>query len=202
MTMTRLRLTRRSSLLLPLLLAACGGETTPTRVFPPLRYDYLKPIDLSVRTIDIAVPYMPGRSTINEDAPVDPVGTLRTMAQDRLKPLGNAGRAVFTITDASLHEDGRTIRGRMAGTLAILGDDGQRLGYVEAAVTRDHTGSVEGRQQLLYDMVSGLMDDMNIELEHQIRTVLKPYLADEAPDALSPVPPPVEAAPLAAPPRH
>ena len=42
-------LTRRSSLLLPWLVAACGGGEA--RDFPPLHYNYLTPLRLNVATI-------------------------------------------------------------------------------------------------------------------------------------------------------
>ena len=47
-------LTRRSSLLLPWLVAACGGGEE--RDFPPLHYNYLTPLRLNVATIQIEQP--------------------------------------------------------------------------------------------------------------------------------------------------
>ena len=44
-------LTRRLALLLPLALAACGGDEQ--EVFEPLRYNYLPPIQLNVASIAI-----------------------------------------------------------------------------------------------------------------------------------------------------
>jgi hypothetical protein len=194
--MSAFRLTRRASLLLPFLLAACGGEP---KVYRPLRYDYLRPIDLSVKAIDIEQRFVPSGvdPDISGESPVDPVATLREMGQDRLKPLGSTGRAVFSINDASLIKRADVVRGSMEATVEILTDDGQHAGYAQARVSRRHTGHIDDLRDLLYEMVSGLMDDMNIELEHQIRTQLKPWLAD----TVSAVPTPVDAAPLAAPSR-
>ena len=191
------RLTRRSSLLLPFLLAACVPEP---KFFPPLRYDYLKPIDLSVKSIEVEVRFVPSGfpPDIGRQSPVDPVATLRQMGEDRLKALGNQGRAVFTISDASLTRRGDLIRGTMDATIEILSDEGRVVAYAQARVTRDHTGRVEDLQQLLYDMVSGMMDDMNVELEHRIRTQLKTWLTD----AVNAVQAPVDAVPLAAPIRR
>ena len=195
--MSAIRLTRRASLLLPFLLAACGGEPV---VYKPLRYDYLKPIDLAVKAIDIEQRFVPSGipPDISGQCPVDPVATLRQMGEDRLKPLGNTGRAVFSISDASLirHED--VIRGSMEVTVEILTDDGQHAGYAQARVTRRHTGHIDDLQQLLYSMVSDMMNDMNVELEFQIRNNLKNWIAAETPA----IPTPVEAAPLASPPRR
>ncbi len=194
--MPAFRLTRRTSLLLPFLLAACGGEP---KVYKPLRYDYLRPIDLAVKAIDIEQRFVPSgvAPDISQESPVDLIATLRRMGEDRLKPLGGTGRAVFSISDASLIKREDLVRGSMEATVEILTDDGQHAGYAQARVTRRHTGHIDDLQQLLYDMVSGMMDDMNIELEHQIRTQLKTWLADD----LNAIPKPVEAAPLA-PPRR
>ena len=194
--MNALRLTRRAGLLLPFLLAACGGEP---KAFRPLRYDYLKPIDLAVKTIEFEQRFVPSgvAPDIAGESPVDPVATLRQMGADRLKALGNTGRAVFSISDASLIKRENVVRGSMEATVEIVSDAGEHLGYAQARVSRRHSGRIEDLQQLLYDMVSGMMDDMNVELEHQIRTQLKDMLAEH----VSAVPTPVEVSPLAAPRR-
>ena len=194
--MSALRMIRRTCLLLPFLLAACGSEP---KLYRPLRYDYLRPIDLAVKMIDIEPRFVASgvAPDISQESPVDPVATLRQMAEDRLKPLGGTGRAVFSIADASLIKRDDVVRGSMDATVEILTDEGKPSAYAQARVTRRHTGRIEDLRQLLYDMVSGMMDDMNVELEHQIRTQLKSFLADD----VNAVPTPVEAAPLAAPRR-
>ena len=113
--MSALRLTRRSSLLLPFLLAACGGDEPV--VYKPLRYEYLRPIDLNVKAIDFEQRFVPSgvAPDISGQCPVDPVATLRQMGDDRLKPLGGSGRAVFSISDASLIRREDLIRGLLGG---------------------------------------------------------------------------------------
>ncbi len=192
--MSALRLTRRASLLLPFLVVACGSEP---RIYPPLRYDYLRPVDLSVKSIEIQTRFVASGKApdISRTSPVDPLATLHQMLEDRLKALGNQGRAVVSISDASVIEDGDEIRCSMDVKVEIVGDDGQLLGYVQVPVTRTHTGHIGDKQDLLHDMISGVMDEMNIELEHQIRTRLKNWLAEE----ITAVPSAVDATPLAAP---
>jgi hypothetical protein len=193
--MSACRLTRRISLLLPFILAACGGEQ-PT-VYRPLRYNYLKPIDMNVRTIDIEQRFVASGVTpdISGEAPIDPVATLRALGEDRLKPFGGTGRAVFSISDASLIRHGDLIRGSMEATVEILTDDGQHAGYAQARVSRRYSGHVGDLRAKLYELVSGMMDDMNVELEFQIRNHLQGWIVG----AVTAAPSPVSAEPLASP---
>ena len=107
-------LTRRSALLLPLLLAACGGEEE--RAFEPLRYNYLPPIPLNVASIAVEQRFVP--SGIDPDVsgmdPVPPIEALKAMANDRLQAFGTSNKAVFAILDGSLvrQDDGVTDRWR------------------------------------------------------------------------------------------
>src|SRR3954454_8249204 len=86
-------LSRRASLLLPLLIAACADRTP--RTFPPLRYDYLTPLRLNVATIQIEQRFIPSGISpdISRLAPVPPVQALRSMAEDRLQAFGTSGQA-------------------------------------------------------------------------------------------------------------
>src|SRR5277367_5755431 len=120
-------LSRRSSLLLPLALAACGG---PPPTYPPLRYDYLPPIRLNVASITVQQAYVPSGAApdVSPLDPVQPVDALRQMAQDRLKPFGPAGRAVLVIQNASIVRDGDMITGTMAVRLDVYTSANSRAG--------------------------------------------------------------------------
>ncbi|MGE0221674.1 MAG: hypothetical protein AB7F35_09195 [Acetobacteraceae bacterium] len=190
-------LTRRMSLLLPFALAACGTEEP--REFPPLSYDYLPQIQLDVGTVEIEQRFIPsGRPPdVSQLAPVRPVDALRTMAQERLRAFGTNGRAVFAIQDASLKRTGDVIDGSMAVILTIYRADGAQGGNATARVTRRNTGRVNSLRGTLYDMVKAMMDDMNVELEYQIRRNLREWLTTAtAPET------PVEQTPLETPPRR
>ena len=79
-------LTRRASLLLPMmataLLGACASE--PPEDFAPLRYSYLPPIRLDVATIEIQQRFVPSGvpPDVTQLAPVSPSEALRAMAED------------------------------------------------------------------------------------------------------------------------
>lgn len=184
-------LTRRASLLLPLIVAACGGNEP--HEFPPLRYTYLPPLRLKVATIDIEQRFIPSGvpPDVSPQDPVPPVQALRQMAQDRLQAFGTTGRAVFSIQDASLIRQGDTVIGNMAVGLDIYTSDNTRAGFAEARVSRRRTGNLGDLPSALYDMTRAMMDDMNVEFEYQVRRSLKDWLA-----TTTAVPAPVESQPL------
>lgn len=186
---------RIAALLLSLLVAACGGGEE-RRDFPPLRYDYLPPIQLNVAALEVEPRFIPSGTgaDVTAQAPVRPVDALTTMGRDRLSPLGGSGRAVLAIQDGSLVRRGDTISGSMAVGLTIFRDDGGRAGFVEARVSRTSSGGSGSLRGRLYDLVEAMMNDMNVELEFQIRRNLKDWL--NVPTAASTT---VEQAPLAPP---
>ena len=169
-------LSRRSSLLLPFALAACGGSP---QAYPTLRYDYLPPIQLNVASIEVRQDFVPSGipPDISPLDPAQPVDALRRMATDRLKPFGPAGRAVFVIQNASMTEDGDVISGSFAVRLDIYTSANNRVGYAEARVSRSHSGHIDDMRQLLYDMTKQLMDEMNVQFEYQIVHSLRDWVA-------------------------
>jgi hypothetical protein len=190
-------LTRRSALLLPLVLAACGGEEE--RVFEPLRYNYLPPIQLNVASIAVEQRFVP--SGIDPDVsgmdPVPPVEALKAMANDRLQAFGTSNKAVFAILDGSLVRQDDGVNGSMAVSLTIFDGNGTQLGFAEARVQSRRTGVSGNLAPVLYDMTKAMMSDMNVEFEYQLRHNLKDYLTSPAaPDT------PVEQAPLEQPPAQ
>jgi hypothetical protein len=186
-------LSRRSWMLLPLALAACGGEPPD---YPPLRYNYLPPIRLNVASVSVRQDYVPSgvAPDLSPLDPARPVDALRQMAEDRLKPFGPAGRAVFVIQNASLLRDGDTITGTFAVRLDIYTSANTRVGYAEARVAHSHSGHVDDIHQLLYDMTKQLMDDMNVQFEYQVVHSLRDWVAP-----VGGGPAPVQQQPLGAP---
>ena len=186
-------LSRRLSLLLPLALAACGGEPPS---YPPLRYNYLPPIRLNVASISVRPDYVPSgvAPDLSPLDPVQPVDALRQMAEDRLRPFGPAGQAVFVIQNASVLRDGDTITGTFAVRLDIYTSANTRVGYAEARVAHSHSGHVDDMQQLLYDMAKQLMDEMNVQFEYQVVHSLRDWVAP-----VGGAPAPVQQQPLGVP---
>lgn len=169
-------LTRRSSLLLPLLLAACGGHER--RDYPPLRYNYLLPLGLNVAQIRIEQRYMPSGAPpdVSQLDPVPPVDALRSMATDRLQALGATGTAVFSILNAALIRKDDTLSGTFEVELDVYSAPDTRAAYATASVTGSYSGDLDDIRSRLYDMTRSLMDRMNVEFEYQVRRSLGGWL--------------------------
>ncbi|HVY16911.1 MAG TPA: hypothetical protein VHB27_16940 [Rhodopila sp.] len=192
-------LSRRAILALPLILAACGDDESQDRAnrFPPLRYDYLPPIQLNVASIEIQQRFIPAGvpPDVSASDPIQPTDVLKTMANDRLQALGTTNKAVFAILDATLSKTGDVISGVMSVSLTIYDADNVQRGDIVANVQRTHTGEDDNLRRTLYDMTKDMMNAMNVEFEYQIRQHLKEWLATStAPDT------PVEQTPLTGPP--
>jgi hypothetical protein len=187
-------LSRRSSLVLPWLVAACGGGEE--RDFPPLHYNYLTPLRLNVAAIQIEQRFVPTGSPpdVGQLDPMPPVQALRNMAADRLQALGAAGQGVFVILQASLIRVNNTITANFAVELNIYTSPNVRAGYANASVTGSYTGDVDDLPGKLYDMTKSFMDRMNVEFEYQVRRSLGGWLLSGAAP-----PPQVQQQPLTSP---
>lgn len=188
-------LSRRAILAVPLLLAACGGDDSSesANTFPPLRFDYLPPIQLNVASIEIQQQFVPSGlpPDVTGSDPVAPIDALKAMANDRLQSLGTANKAVFAIQNASLTREDDVIRGTFSVSLTIYDSDNAQQGYAVATVDRSHSGDIDDLGKALYEFTKALMKDMNVEFEYQVRRNLKDWLATSAaPDT------PVQQAPL------
>ena len=176
---------RRAALLLPLLLVACVAEreepaSAQRGGFAPLRYDYLPPVRLNVERLRLDEAFAPpsGPGEVGHLAPVGVAGTLFLMARDRLKAVGVGGAATFSIQAASITRMGEALKGVLAVRLDVRDADNANRGFVEARVTGTRGVGGQGERAALYDLLKSMMDDMNVELEYQIRRELRGWLAD------------------------
>ena len=202
MTAPTPRLTRRAALLLPLLLAACGGDQAAAPNYQPPSYDYLTKLRLAVGSISIDDSWVPRGAARHVEylAPTPPLDALRRMAQDRLVATGGKGRASFVIDDASIIRSPRQYEGSLAVRLDVADDSGTSLGHAGARVTRTRDVTGEDPEQVradLYALVRDMMRDMNVEFEYQVRRAMKNMLEATNPE----VPPagPVQSEDLGAP---
>jgi len=187
-------------LLLVLLLAACGSEQPASQAsYPPLDFSYLPPLALNVATLEVQSQYVPsGPPDVSQYDPAPPVAALRLMATERLKPVGSAGRAVFSIDDAATVRSGDTITGAFSVTLNIYTSAGVRAGFAQATVTRQLNIVGEDLPAALYTLTRQLMQQINIEFEYQVRRSLHDWLVSTAPTpppVTQPAPPPTGTVP-------
>ncbi len=166
-------LPRRLALLAPICLAACG-EDGPPRSFPPLRYDYLAPLQLNVASIEFAP--LPPPGPLDTISPVPAGPALQQMAQDRLSVGGSSGRVVIKVDEARITRSGSSLDGAMAIRVDVMTTGGGASGFAEARVSRNRTGLGRDLRGALYDFTKQMLDDMNVELEFQLRQSLRDYL--------------------------
>lgn len=164
---------RRSTLLVPLLLAACSDDGPP-RELTPLRYDFLTRLQLNVASIEFAD--LPAPGPLDTSSPAPAAQALRQMADDRLAAGGSSGKAVVVIEEARIVRSGSTLDGSMAIRIDIVAADSQRAGFAEARVARKLSGFGRDLRGGLYDITKQMLDDMNVELEFQLRRSLRDYL--------------------------
>lgn len=186
-------LARRTAFLVPLWLAACADDGPP-RTYEPISYDYLPRLRLNVAAVEFAP--LPPPGPLDQQAPFPPAAALQRAIQDRVAAGGSSGRALVTIEQALITRSGGGLDGNMAVRLDVLAADGRRVAYAEARVTRRATGIGRDLRGALYDITKQMLEDMNVELEFQLRRSLREYLQATT---TAPPPPPVQQQNLAPP---
>lgn len=181
----------RMVLLLPFVLGACGG-VEPPQEYPVARYDYLPQVRLAVADIEIDDSWAPrgtGRH-VESLAPTPPREALGQMGRDRLFAAGGPGHAVFVIEDASIIRGVDQYVGNFSVRVDIANAAGDQLTSATARATRTRLIGGESRNGVrsdLHELVRDMMQDMNVELEYQLRRALK-----DVPAVSSPISPQVE----------
>jgi hypothetical protein len=181
--------------------AACG-PSQPEPHYEPLHYEYLTKLRLDAASIDIDDSWAPRGEARHVEglSPVAPTDALRQMATDRLVAGGTTKRALYSIEDASIIQLRDRYQANLTLRLDILDDNGNRQSGIEARVTDVHPVSGDSDSEVrndLYALTRQAMDDMNVELEYQVRRHLNVELQPTTPTA--PPPPPVSTEELGAP---
>ena len=178
-----------------LALAACTTNP-PTQRLPEMTFRNLEPIQLNVGRIEIVSEYQPpGRAPhIEAEMPVAPDSAIRRWVQDRLRPVGREGTVRVVIRDAqatetplatsnSLFTREQAARIDMSVDVAIQVLDDRQFVAAEAtgraARSRTTTEGIKlnARDQILYEMVEGMMKRFNDEIDPGIRSSLSSYIA-------------------------
>lgn len=181
-----IRLGRRGVLLLPLLAAACADDgeaevappAAPGRDVQPLRFDYLPPIGLNVRRLEVvdrdvmtaAGELLPGPAVTE---------TLFNMARDRIQTRGPNGTATFRILSASVSRRRDTLTAALSVRLEVANDFGS--GFIEARGGVSRSERSGDPIAAGYELLKSAMDDLNVEFEYQIRNKLRDWIYGERP---------------------
>lgn len=164
-------------------LTACSSDGPKT--FAPLTYDYLTPIFFNVDhiTVQNLTENQKYPRDVTNLSPILPATALQSMANTRFQARGSSGSGTFTINRASLQEQGHNgIYGQMDATFDVYNNNNQKIASVQASV--NHTYNIDSSKgdssskANLYEATQKLMQDMNVELEFQIRKHLDKYLVD------------------------
>ena len=180
-----------------LVLAACQAPVLPPPI-PELTYGHLEPINLDVGRIEIVAQYVPPLKAPNVEHtfPTPPATAMRQWAKDRLRAVGEIRTARLVIKNASASETKLKITGGLRGAftkdqserydvtldvvLEVRGEDGVAVAFANAVVTRSKTVteglSLDERARVFHEMTQSLMDEVNSELEKNIRQFLVQYL--------------------------
>jgi hypothetical protein len=188
-------------------LAGCGEDDTPPPAsFAPFNFSYLTKLRLNVGSIDVQDHSAPlGPDDVSAQSPVTPAQALQEIAHDRLFAAGLLGTAEFVIDQASIVRGAEGgLYGQMAVHLEVMTAGGQRAGYAEARVARQHLpgSDAENFHTVLYTMTRQMADAMNVELEYQLKRSMGDFLSSAAvvPSAVTVTPLSPGGAPPALPP--
>ncbi|GBR68890.1 hypothetical protein [Gluconobacter kanchanaburiensis] len=168
------------ALALSLSVGACS-DGDAEQSFPPLDYGYLSQIHLNVGSVDVHDEAPATPDSLSAKAPIAPDEALKAMAAQRLVASGVSGKADFIIKQAYLNRAGdNAITGAMDVQLNVADAGNQHTGFVHARITRKlDTGDRDPTSRReLYNLTSQMMQDMNVELEFQIRKKLMSWMTD------------------------
>lgn len=173
-----------------LALAACApAPARPT--YPDLHFTERPPLRLDVASVDVRNDYQtPFRApNVEHEFPVSPGHAAENWARDRLKPVGQSGRALFIIHNAAVVETelpksegiSSTFTAQRSErydltlqvTLQIIDATGLVARSTDVTPTRSQTTlddiTPNQRDQTWYDMTKATMADFDRQMESEIR---------------------------------
>lgn len=172
------------------LLVACTSSYETFRP-PPLDFSDEAPLRLAVQTVAVQSAYRPRDAApyVDNQMPLKPEDAIRQMLQARLVAAGGQGTMQAVILDASVKEEeletqtglrgfftrepAARLEGRFQVQVDRLSPTGEVLKSVSTAVTRtasirENVGYAE-RQQIGYELVRDLVDDLDAGLTANVR---------------------------------
>lgn len=189
---------RLAPLFAAVVLAACQTPAPPASQLPQLTFGHLPAYNLDVASIEVENRFQPSLATpqIDHIMPVAPAAAAERWARDRLRAVGQSGRAVFIVKDGKATETVLPKTPGLAGfftkeqtgrydavidvELEIRSDRGYRdaavLGRAQRSQTVREDASPNERQRIMYELTEKLMAELNATLDANIRLNLPKYL--------------------------
>lgn len=162
------------------LLAGCASSNPSEETFPTPDYSYLPPLNLNVSQVNVDNQAQPDSDDISSKSPTNPADTLTLMAHQRLHAMGSSGTASLTITKAEMTKaPHHALSGSYTVKLNLNDTAHNHHGFITAHVQRTIDAPSDlGLEHNLHTLNTQLMDDMNVELEYQVRSHLASWLTD------------------------
>lgn len=162
------------------LLAGCASGGSSEEKFPAPDYSYLPPLNLNVAQVDVSNQARPDGDDLSSSSPTSPADTLALMGHQRLHATGSSGTANLAITKIEMTKaPHHALSGSYTVQLHVDDVTHNHHGFITAHVQRtiDAPGKL-GLEHNLHTLNAQLMDDMNVELEYQVRSHLSSWLTD------------------------
>ena len=194
----RKKLYRKLLFIFVLFIPLTGCDTSNLEnSLPELTFKHQSVIQLDVERIQIINEFkMPFKApNVEHLVPISPGASAERWASDILRPIGQSGVAQFVITNGSvIREDLKTQKGikgifsidqskRFQATvnvrLEIYKDQSKSTAraFASRSQTLREDASPNLQSRLWYNLVERLMESFDLEMRHQIKTHLKPYIS-------------------------
>ncbi len=179
------------------ILAACEAAPLPPPI-PEITFSHLAPIEIAAAQIEIVEDYVPPLAAPNVEHkfPTPPAQAVRQWAKDRLRLVGDDGVLRVIIRDASVIETKLEktggVRGaftvdqserydaRLAVVVEVRSIRGFQDAFASAIAERSRTVaediSLYDRELVFFEMTKSMMDDLDAELEKNIRQFLARFV--------------------------
>lgn len=191
-------LLKKLALLAVVVLPAACAAPAPVRL-PDMTFTDRPRFLLDVAQIQVVDQYQPAfrLPNIEHQVPVPPAKAVDRWARDRLVPVGNSGTAVITIKDARVIENSLRVTPGVQGVFTkeqaarydafvevtidikptnINMPEGSASARAERSRTVAEGISPNELDRVLYELVEGLMRDLDVQLDANVQRFLAAYI--------------------------
>lgn len=182
-----------------LAVSACANVPPPRPTFPPLSYASQQPLTFEAASVELVNEHVAPQAPPNVEhlAPVAPATAALTWARDRIKVTGTGNRTVKVIVrNAKIVETDLKKTPGLRGAFTtdqvtrydaeaevvveVRGERGFRDAFATGSASRStsvaENATLNDRDRVLYQLVQGLMQDIDGQLERNINNFMSLYL--------------------------